>query len=410
MIKHIKKLAAPIIITALVVLLAGCKKNNGFNTVVSTDKTKPSVVTNVKVDNFNGGAYITYDLPKSDNILYVLAQYKVNDNVSRETKSSYYTDTVMVNGFAKEKAYLVTLYTVTRAEVMSDPVTVTVNPLTPVYSLVRPSVVLSPDFGGVNITATNPTGKEIGLVLLAYNTNTKAMEIQDQYYGSAKNINYSVTGFKSEARDFAVYVTDKWGNLSDTLKKNLIPLYEEQCDKSKFSTLNLTTDSQIGFNWQVSNLWDGKQDGNGWHTTLSGDPAPYTCSFSIGKTYKLSRFVLYERTGSQFTYAYANPKEFSLWGANVTLPRDTKLPVTAAEGTVVGDWTNLGNFKFPDPPSGSRPGATTPADEDFVKKGVSFKVPFTAPGSKFLRISVATSWGGLGGAHLMEITPYGTPQ
>jgi hypothetical protein len=119
---------------------------------------------------------------------------------------------------------------------------------------------------------------------------------------------------------------------------------------------------------------------------------------------------VYERVGSQYTYKFANPKEFSLWGTNSSNPQDIKLPVKADEGTVIGNWVNLGNFRFPDPPSGNLPNAITSADEDFVKKGVSFKVPFAAPSVKYLRIAVATVWGSEAAAHLMEITPYGTPQ
>ena len=407
---NVKRQIIPLLMVVFLAGITACKKNNGFNTVVSDDKTKPDVVSNVKVDNFNGGANITYVLPNSANILYVLAKYKINDNDTRETKSSYYRDTVLVNGFSKEKPYEVTLYTVTRANVMSDPVTVTVNPKTPVYALVRPTINLSPDFSGVNITADNPTKQEVGLILMTYNKNTQAFEIQDQHFSSVQHIDYSVTGFAAVEQPFEIYVTDRWGNVSDTLKKSVTPLYEEECDKSKFSVLNLNSDTPIGFNWQLPNLWNGKLDGDGWHTILGGGPPPYICSFSIGRTYRLSRFVVYERIGSDYTYKYANPKEFSLWGSNVAAPGDAQLPLVAEEGAVVGDWINLGNYKFPDPPSGNRPGQTTSADEDFVKKGVSFRVPFSAPAVKFLRLSVKSTWGGLAGAHLMELTPYGTPQ
>lgn len=405
---NIKKYILP----CLIVLIGGitaCKKNNGFNAVISEDKTKPLPISNVKIDNFNGGANITYDLPNSPNILYVLAKYKINDNTAREAKSSYYTDTVVVDGFAKAKPYEVTLYTVSRANVMSDPVTVKVNPLTPVYLSVRPSINLSADFGGVNVTGDNPLKKQIGIVVLSYNKNTQLMEIEDQYFTKSAKIDYSVTGFASAERKFGVYITDKWGNISDTLQKPIVPLYEETMDKTKFSLLSLNTDSRTDFEWYTPYLWDNKLDGNGWHTKY-GEPLPYSCSFSIGKTYKLSRFVVYERVGSQYTYKFANPKEFSLWGTNSSNPQDIKLPVKADEGTVIGNWVNLGNFRFPDPPSGNLPNAITSADEDFVKKGVSFKVPFAAPSVKYLRIAVATVWGSEAAAHLMEITPYGTPQ
>lgn len=406
---NIKKYTLPLFLLIMGSIISGCKKNNGFNAVISEDTSKPLPVSNVKVDNFTGGANITYNLPNSPNILYVLAKYRVNDNLVRETKSSYYKDTVVVEGFAKEQPYEVTLYTVTRANVMSDPVTVTVNPKIPAYLETRPSLVLSPDFSGVNITGNNPSGKHISIVLLSFNKNTGLMEIEDQFVTKNTKIDHSVFGFNAVERRFAVYVADRWGNFSDTLQTSLTPLFEEAMDKNKFSTLNLSTDTPIDFNWQVQNLWDGRADGSGWHTKF-GEPLPYSCSFGIGKTYKLSRFVLFERTGSQYTYKYANPKEFSLWGTNAAIPDNVKLPVRADEGTVIGNWVNLGNFVFPDPPSGNAPANSTAADEDFVKQGVSFRVPFGAPPVKYLRIAVSTVWGREAGAHLMEVTPYGTPE
>ncbi|RZJ59307.1 MAG: DUF4959 domain-containing protein, partial [Flavobacterium sp.] len=115
------------------IALHSCKKEESYNEPASTDMTKPSVVSNVKVQNFSGGANITYSLPNSNNILYVLAQYKINGMTTRETKSSYYSDTIVVEGFAKKQAYDVTLYTVSRANVKSDPLVVKVNPDTPPY-------------------------------------------------------------------------------------------------------------------------------------------------------------------------------------------------------------------------------------------------------------------------------------
>ena len=407
---QVTKLILSLLIVVLFASITSCKKNNnGFNEVVSDDKTKPEPVTNIKVDNFNGGASITYDLPNSPNILYVLAKYKINDNTSREAKASYYQDTIVVSGFAQAKSYEVTLYAVSRANISSDPVTITVNPEIPVFKLVRSSLDMAADFGGVSITAANPAKKEVGFIFLTYNANTKAMEIQDQFFTSLEVINYSLLGYKSEPQEFAVYLTDKWGNVSDTLTKTITPIFEEALDKSKFTFLALNSDSPIDYGWTTPGLWDNRLDGNGWHTR-SGEPLPYTTSFSVGRSYKLSRFVVYERTGAQYTYTYGNPKEFSLWGSNVASPRDQRLPLLAAEGTVLGDWVNLGNYKFPDPPSGRSAGSTTAADEDFVKKGVSFKVRLDAPAVRYLRIAVSSTWGSIGAAHLMELTPFGTAQ
>lgn len=406
--KNYKKLSIPFLMVLFILAMSSCKKNNGYNEATSKDKTKPDVVTNIKVDNFNGGANITYTLPNNPNILYVLAKYNINDGVARETKTSYYTDTMVVNGFAKEQEYEVTLYTVSRANVMSDPVKVKVNPKTPVYESIKPSLNVSADFGGINVKAANPLKKEIGVIVMSYDDNTKTMEVRDQFYTRAAVIDYSLRGYNVTPRKFSVYITDQWGNKSVPLDATITPLYEEMVDKSGFRAYNIPSDSPIGYNWQLPNLWNDKLDGDGWHTQ-DGERPPFVCTFGIGKTYKLSRFVLWSRMGDQYVYKEGNVRDFSIWGSNVDAPRDAKLPVLAEEGAVVGDWINLGNYHFPDPPSGLPPGSTNASDTEFVKKGVNFNVPFNAPSVKFLRVAVARSWGNGTVAYIMEMSFFGLP-
>ena len=50
---NIKKYTLPLALFILtVVIISGCKKNNGFNVVISEDTSKPLPVSNIKVDNF----------------------------------------------------------------------------------------------------------------------------------------------------------------------------------------------------------------------------------------------------------------------------------------------------------------------------------------------------------------------
>lgn len=401
-----------LLLSVTIFSIISCKRNDGYNTPISKDKSKPAMVTNVKVDNYNGGAYITYDLPNSENILYILAKYQTKDGSSRETKSSYYSDTLNVVGFAKAQEYTVTLYTVSLSEVMSDPVTVKVNPLTPVYTLVSSQTTIAPDFGGVNIKALNPLKKEIGIIVTAFDRATGRMEVQDQHYTKDANIDYSLRGYSTTARDFGVYVTDKYGNISDTLKKNLTPYFEELLPKNLFSEYKLPLDTKLytGQDWPVNHLWDGITDNSvsGWHTN-SGNAPPFTCTFNVGATYKLSRFVIWERQ-NEFAYGFSNPKTFAIWGSNKAQPQDIQLPLTAPEGTVVGDWINMGNFVFPNPPSGLPAGAINAADRAFVAAGVGFNFPISDPAIHFLRVAVATTWSGGDSAHIMELSFYGQPQ
>jgi len=398
---------------AATIIIPSCKREELARVPISEDMTKPAAVTNVKVNNYNGGAYITYSLPNSANILYVLAKYQIRNGVSRETKSSYYTDTVNVEGFAKEADYEVTLYSVSRANVMSDPIKVNVHPKTPPYLLVRNALSMQADFGGINLQALNPLLKEVGVILTAFDPALNAMEVQDQHYTKTDTVMYSVRGYKSEARNFGAYVTDRFGNVSDTLKKTLTPLPEELLDKGKFSTYQLPSDSKIGFGWVLSNIWDNNinPSSSGWCTEPGAVLPPFVGTWDVGRSHKLSRFILWQKSDSdqKFAFGQGNPKFFTLWGSNVARPRDSQLPMSSPVGTVIGDWINLGNFRFPDPPSGLPALSHNAADNAFVAAGVNFNMPLSAPPVKYLRFATRETWSGGNFALFLELSLYGQP-
>ncbi len=407
--KYLKQLLPAIAVITLI-LSHSCKKSEGYNQVVSGDKTKPGVITDLKVKNINGAAYITYALPNSDNLLYVLAQYNINGKTVRQTKSSYYTDTVLCDGFAQSKDYQVTLWTVSRANVQSDPVTVTVHPDTPYYLLAKKTVQLQADFGGVNIKAIDKGKRDLGYILIAYDTSTRALEVQDQHYSNIDTINYTVRGYAAANRQFGLYITDQFGNVSDTTITMLSPIFETLIDKSKFSNYKLPSDSPTAYGWEVPFLWDNKTDdySNGWHTA-PGAPPPIQCTFSMGVTAQLSRFIMWERP-DQYAYAHGNPRDFSIWGSSKAAPQDAILPETASAGSVYGDWVDLGNYHYPDPPSGLTPGFTNAADAAFVAAGVNFNITPGSPAVHYIRVLVHDTWSGGDFAHIMEFSFYGKPQ
>ena len=398
-----------LLLLPILMTMNGCKKMDSYNDPASTDMTKPGMVSNVRVENYSGGAHIVYTLPNSKNILYVLAKYQINNDKVRETKSSYYSDTVTVEGFAKAQTYNVTLYTVSRANVMSDPVVVPVNPTTPPYLLLKPSITIEPDFSGIKIKALNASKNQLGIILLDVDAANNT-EVVDQNYSSINTINYSVRGYQPVAKKFGYYVMDSYGNISDTTFTTITPFYENILDRTKFQTYRLPTDGTIAYGWDLPYLWDGKTDGssNGWHTEPAGRQ-PMVATFGLGVSAKLSRFVLWARPDGSDRYAYShgNPKVFSMWGSNAAAPRDVQLPAFAEEGTVLGDWVNLGNYRYPDPPSGALPVAHTTGDNDFVKAGVNFDVPLSSPKTRFVRFCVTSTWSNGSFAHAMELAFYG---
>src|SRR3546814_17529019 len=94
---------------------------------VNTNDKQPVKVSNVEVENLPGGAKISYTLPTSENILYIKAIYEIRDGVEQEVKSSYYNRSLLIEGFPDTQEYDVKLYTVSRGEVESEPMTVQVR-------------------------------------------------------------------------------------------------------------------------------------------------------------------------------------------------------------------------------------------------------------------------------------------
>jgi len=393
--------------------LYSCKESEGFNEVVSKDMTKPGALTGVKVENQAGAAVISYVLPNSENLLYVQAEYRINSRTVRQSKSSYYSDTIRVEGFEKSGDYDVTLYAVSRANVKSDPIQVRVRPATPSYLAVYPTVQIQADFGGVNVVASNPAKKPIGVIVISNDKTTGKMLPIEQFYTEAESINFSVRGFDTLKRDFGVYVTDRWGNISDTLYKSISPIFEIMVPKAQFSEYRLPSDSPLGatsLGWNTSRLWDNNTNDPGWHTEAGYGKPLQLCTFDMGVLTKLSRYKLWERGeayGNDYSYNHGNPKAWTLWGSAKAAPTDIELPVTSAKGTVVGDWINLGNFNCPPPPSGNAPGQTTPADLAAVKAGFEFNIALDIPKVRFIRLAVNSTWGNADFAHVMELSFWG---
>lgn len=380
------------ILLLLLVMQPGCKKTDGYNTIVSNDKTKPGVVTNIKVSNFNGGAYITYSLPDSKNILYVQAQYKINDNASRQTKSSYYSDSITVGGFAKSQDYQVVLWTVSRAEVRSDSVVVTVHPDTPAYIKTLPTVTMTPDFSGVHIMALNKLRAPIGVVTITKDINNK-LEVISQNYSDKDTIQFSLRGYDTVSRRFGVYITDKWGNISDTVFNNIVPLYETQMDKSRFMPYVLGTDVPTGFGWIIQNLWDGNTGSPGYHTTQPIQPLvwPAVITFDMGQEAKLSRYIIWDRgidgSGNWLWQAGA-PLTWVLWGRTST-PVDETMPdadhLPPVGGVTPNGWVNLGFFTLPAKPSGLPNPQYSPEDLAFWNAGFSYNFDINLPKVRYVR-------------------------
>ncbi|MBO9658102.1 MAG: DUF5126 domain-containing protein [Chitinophagaceae bacterium] len=393
MINQYKNILFTMMTAVMIAGLFSCSKIAEYKDVVSTDMTKPDPVTNIQVKNEAGAAIITYSLPSSENILYVQATYMINDKVSRQTKSSYYSDTIIVSGFEKSQEYKVVLRTVSRANVSSDSTVVTVHPLEPAYLAVFPTIVVKPDFGGININVLNAKKANIGIITIATDSVTKKFEIINQNYTNQDTISYSLRGYDTIPKQFGFYITDQWGNISDTLFRTITPIYELLMDKSKFASYSLPNDVRTGFGWVIENLWNNNTGSPGYHTDQPIQPLvwPAVITFDMGQTAKLSRYTIWNRAidgSGNWLWQAGAPLTWTLWGRS-SAPVDEVMPsgpsAPAVGQTSPNGWVNLGTFRLPAKPSGLPNPQYTNADLDFWNAGFSFDFSLDLPRVRYIR-------------------------
>jgi len=368
---------------------------------IENDNTKQGPVSNVKVVNKPGAATLTYTLPKDQDLQYVLAEYAINNTVTRQAKSSRYTDTVNVDGFEKAGEYTVTLYAVDKGENKSDPVSVKINPTTPPYRLIASTLKITDDFGGVNVIFSNPGEDKIALVIVTKDNNNEFTPVET-FYTQIKDGSYSVRGYDTAARVFGAYIKDRWNNNSDTLYATVHPMAEKLLDKTKFRQYKLPNDQPSAWGWEMPYLWDGKLEEPGFHTLQGAEPHPHRFTFDMGVVAKLSRFKILQRKGD-WLYTHGNPRYWNLWG-------------TASTPDASGSWDGWTLLKYCESkkPSGLPLGQTTDEDRAYALGtdglGEEFVFPLSAPPVRYIRLELIQNWSGTDFFHALEITFWGNPQ
>lgn len=341
------------------------------------DGTAPGPVQNIVVENLNGAAKISYSLPADPDLLYVKAQYTTKKGDIRETKVSRFNSNLTVVGFGDTLAYEVTMYTVDKSENASTPVKVMVHPLTPSVKLVRDSVTLNADFGGIDVHFINHAEENLAIVVLANDSLGQFSPVYTQYTNLSKG-DFAVRGLAAVPAKFGVYVRDRWGNLSDTLTITLTPLYEELLDRTKMKGIVLPTDAPLGYDGNINGLFDGNVLDGFYH---SGDAArmPQWFTFDMGVTAKLSRLTWFMR--DQFLYSLHNPRVVEIWGSNNPNP----------DGSFDGSWILLAQHTQIKP-SGLPDGQLSQADIDAAHAGETLTFPLDVPKVRYIRFKTLKNW------------------
>lgn len=378
-------------------LIGSCKEKP----IAPTDNgaPAPAQVTDVTVKRLPGGVKITYRLPADKNMQYVKATCEINGKI-REAKSSLYQNNLEIMGFGDTTEHEVKIYSVNSSERGSEPVVIKVKPLAPPVLVTYASLSLDKDFGGATVKFDNPSEADINIVVMTTNKDNE-WEVADIAYTKRKQGFFSVRGYDTVARKFAVYVKDRWDNRSDTLEKELIPIYEKQLDRLKFYEYPLPTDEQAAWGWTMPHIWDGiivnnsNVDKPGFHT--ANGKWPQWFSFSIGVKAKLSRFRYWQR-GSWVSFSDRNVKKFELWGSNNPNP----------DGSW-DSWTKIMEGESVKP-SGLPMGTNSAEDLALIGAGEEFVFPPGTPAVKFIRMKVLETWSGDDAFFVMQVAFWGAEE
>jgi len=237
------------------------------------NKVPPSSVLNPKVENINGGAVITYDLPKENDLLGVKAIYSLNDSGEiLEMFSSAQNDTIVLKGFADTKERIIQLITINNSFTESVPIDVMIKPLTPPIDLIRETLSAVPSFGGVYATWSNIYEENIAISLLFEDDQGYFVE-DDTHYSASETGGFAFRGFESELMKFRITIRDRWGNYAEPYEFELTPFYEEEI-------LPFDPSNQTKPLWDIAygafdgtRAWRGgflEPGGGGWNALYSG--------------------------------------------------------------------------------------------------------------------------------------------
>jgi len=351
-----------------------------------TDSTPPGKIINPTVENLPGGAKISYTLPNDKDMLYVKAVYTVN-GIERTDAASLYANSVQVMGFGTTDEQTVLLYCSDRSGNQSEPVEVKIHPTTPPVQLIRESLQMADDWGGIKVEWENKYNAPVAIYILATDS-VGDLYTADVAYSSLTAGKYSVRGFDSIPQRFGVFVRDRYDNYSDTLFGIQKPFFEQLLDKKLFKQFELLGDNMtyLGNDYTIVKFWDDNYAADNFYHQGSQDPSmPNYVTIDLGVTAILNRYTLWERPN--FYYQHFNLKHWILWGTDqLKITADPDYWLTGFKD----DWTMLADCVAFQPSGG---GTATPDDIAYASQGFAFAFAGDVP-IRYVRIEMISTFSG----------------
>ena len=388
----------------LSIIFTACEQHR--ITPLSVGET-PEKVSDITIEYLPGAAKIRYKIPKSNDFLYTKIVYETKKGVTRTIKSSLYERFVLLEGFAEKGKYPVKIYSVSKGEVESDPVSIDVDISEPPYITAYKDLKIIQDFGGITVQFSNDQNKDIGVNVSSYYEKANVYRLDKTYRSKVKeDIQFKSIGYTKNTK-FLITTFDRFGNISDSLYTEITPLEEFLLDKSKFKSLALPPFYNHGENGNtlIENLWNNEL--GGWYYGYSAYMSPFSLidpnigatfdfAIDIGQNLKLSRFKLFHpHLGSFFAFYFSGytPKVFEIWGSN-----------NPNKDGSWDSWTKIGDFK-------SKLPEHIRTEEDVMRyafvEGEDYSLDASIGSYRYYRFKIKENWGSKTNVSIDELTFWG---
>jgi len=329
--------------TFILLFAMACSKEPKFQ---AKKGVQPNKIDKITSEALPGKVKVIINTAQPDEYLYTRIDFQIRKEVIRSVKLSKYEDNILLEGFDSEGKHSITVTPVSKGEVEGDQTIFEVEVLTPSFKAVKNSLKSIFTFSGIKVNFSNPESDplSINIASIKRDENKIITKIRKQIK-TEKGSEYFL-GFPPVEDTFYIYVTDRWGNISDSLVMTGTPWKEIQLDKALFREFiipNQGDELKYNHNYPMVKLWDdligesGLSSGFYSKTDVLNEVNKKEAHFSIniGKKAKLSRVKLFHYNGpsSNYTFRYSTPKTFALYGSNSPSNKES-----------LEDWTLIQEF------------------------------------------------------------------
>ena len=342
----------------LLVLLYSCTEDLKFQEIAGE---KPNKIQAIDYKSLSGKVEVIISTPQVDSYLYTQLEYSTKEGVNKVVKLSKYENSTILTGFPREGTYKVKLTPYSIGEVAGESSEFDVKVNKPAFIVTYESLTTKFGIGALTIGYTNDAEDDLIVNYATYHEDEKKILTDNKRHFNKKTGSISfVDVVKNTSETHYVYITDKYGNHSDTLLVKGNPLSDREINKNLLKYFHIPHSANneelgiyAGSYYHIPNIWDNDR-GDVWNgsayysnTLLNTNAQIYiNIGIDFGSAVTLSRFKLFHlthdnwwHTNMNFVFGGYTPRYFEIWASNDPTPNSNSFD----------KWEKIGDFESTKP-------------------------------------------------------------